>query len=142
MGKTVTEKIFESHVVDRPAEDVWVLRLDAVLCHEITTPTAILDLMSLGKDRGFDPSRIKAVIDHVSPAKDSNTATQGKVLREWARRRHITDFFDIGRNRTCLPAACWWSSCRVTPSPACSQTTPGLKRLRVISDSGAATFES
>jgi hypothetical protein len=27
MGKTVTEKIFESHVVDRPAEDVWVLRL-------------------------------------------------------------------------------------------------------------------
>ena len=43
-------------MVDRPAEDVWVIRLDAVLCHEITTPTAILDLMSLGKDRVFDPS--------------------------------------------------------------------------------------
>jgi 3-isopropylmalate/(R)-2-methylmalate dehydratase large subunit len=101
MGKTVAEKIFESHVVDRPAEDVWVIRLDAVLCHEITTPTAILDLMSLGKDRVFDASRIKAVIDHVSPAKDSNTATQGKVLREWARRHHITDFFDVGRNGVC-----------------------------------------
>jgi 3-isopropylmalate/(R)-2-methylmalate dehydratase large subunit len=101
MGQTVAEKIFETHVVDRPAEDVWVIRLDAVLCHEITTPTAILDLMSLGKDRVFDPSRIKAVIDHVSPAKDSNTATQGKVLREWARRHRITDFFDIGRNGVC-----------------------------------------
>lgn len=101
MGKTVAEKIFETHVVDRPAEDVWVIRLDAVLCHEITTPTAILDLMSLGKDRVFDPSRIKAVIDHVTPAKDSNTATQGQVLREWARRHHITDFFDIGRNGVC-----------------------------------------
>ncbi|MDO8943055.1 MAG: aconitase family protein, partial [Desulfobacterales bacterium] len=101
MGQTVAEKIFETHVVDRPAEDVWVIRLDAVLCHEITTPTAILDLMSLGKDRVFDPSRIKAVIDHVTPAKDSNTATQGKVLREWARRHHITDFFDIGRNGVC-----------------------------------------
>ena len=65
MGQTVAEKIFETHVVDRPAEDVWVIRLDAVLCHEITTPTAILDLMGLGKDRVFDPSRIKAVIDHV-----------------------------------------------------------------------------
>ncbi len=41
MGKTVAEKIFDSHVVDRPAEDVWVLRLDAVFCHEITTPIAI-----------------------------------------------------------------------------------------------------
>lgn len=101
MGQTVAEKIFETHVVDRPAEDVWVLRLDAVLCHEITTPTAILDLMGRGKDRVFDPSRIKAVIDHVTPAKDSNTATQGKVLREWARRHRITDFFDIGRNGVC-----------------------------------------
>ena len=101
MGKTVAEKIFESHVVDRPAADVWVLRLDAVFCHEITTPTAILDLMERGKDRVFDPARIKAVIDHVTPAKDSNTALQGKVLRDWARRHGITDFFDVGRNGVC-----------------------------------------
>jgi 3-isopropylmalate/(R)-2-methylmalate dehydratase large subunit len=101
MGKTVAEKIFETHVADRPAEDVWVLRLDAVLCHEITTPTAILDLMQRGKDRVFDPARIKAVIDHVTPAKDSKTALQGKVLRDWARRHAIQDFFDVGRNGVC-----------------------------------------
>jgi 3-isopropylmalate/(R)-2-methylmalate dehydratase large subunit len=101
MGKTVAEKIFETHVVDRPAEDVWVLRLDAVFCHEITTPTAILDLMERGKDRVFDPAKIKAVIDHVTPAKDSQTALQGKVLRDWARRHQIQDFFDVGRNGVC-----------------------------------------
>jgi len=101
MGKTVAEKIFETHVVDRPAEDVWVLRLDAVFCHEITTPTAILDLMQCGKDRVFDPAKIKAVIDHVTPAKDSQTALQGKVLRDWARRHQIQDFFDVGRNGVC-----------------------------------------
>ncbi|MGE5256211.1 MAG: 3-isopropylmalate dehydratase large subunit [Hyphomicrobiales bacterium] len=101
MGKTVAEKIIESHVVDRPAEDVWVIRLDAVLCHEITTPTAILDLMARSKDRVFDPARIKAVIDHVTPAKDSNTARQGKVLRDWVRRHGIKDFFDIGRGGVC-----------------------------------------
>ena len=101
MGKTVAEKIIESHVVDRPTEDVWVIRLDAVLCHEITTPTAILDLMARGKDRVFDPARIKAVIDHVTPAKDSNTARQGKVLRDWVRRHHIKDFFDVGRGGVC-----------------------------------------
>jgi len=101
MGKTVAEKIFDTHVVDRPAPDVWILRLDAVFCHEITTPTAILDLMRKGRDRVFDPSKIKAVIDHVTPAKDSNTALQGKVLRDWVRRHQITDFFDVGRNGVC-----------------------------------------
>jgi 3-isopropylmalate/(R)-2-methylmalate dehydratase large subunit len=101
MGQTVAEKIFETHVVDRPAQDVWVLRLDAVLCHEITTPTAILDLVQRGKDRVFDPAKIKAVIDHVTPAKDSQTALQGKVLRDWARRHRIRDFFDVGRNGVC-----------------------------------------
>jgi 3-isopropylmalate/(R)-2-methylmalate dehydratase large subunit len=101
MGKTVAEKIFETHVVDRPAADVWVLRLDAVFCHEITTPTAIMDLVRRGRDRVFDPDRIKAVIDHVTPAKDSKTALQGKILRDWARRHRIRDFFDVGRNGVC-----------------------------------------
>lgn len=101
MGKTITEKIFESHLVDKPFEDTNVLKLDAVFCHEITTPIAITDLQARGKDRVFDPSKIKAVIDHVTPAKDSKTAEQGRILREWARRNEIKDFFDIGKNGVC-----------------------------------------
>ncbi|MDR2019180.1 MAG: 3-isopropylmalate dehydratase large subunit [Treponema sp.] len=101
MGKTIAEKIFDAHVADRPFGDVWVLKLDRVFCHEITTPIAISDLAAKNLDRVFDPARIKAVIDHVSPAKDSKTAEQGKILREWARRHGIEDFFDIGRNGVC-----------------------------------------
>ncbi len=101
MGKTIAEKIFDAHLVDNPFEDIYVIRLDAVFCHEITTPPAIQDLAARGKDRVFDPSKIKAVIDHVTPAKDSKTALQGKILRDWARRQHIQDFFDIGRNGVC-----------------------------------------
>jgi 3-isopropylmalate/(R)-2-methylmalate dehydratase large subunit len=52
-------------------------------------------------DRVFDPAKIKAVIDHVTPAKDSKTAMQGKILRDWARRHKILDFFDIGANGVC-----------------------------------------
>ncbi|MDR0761300.1 MAG: 3-isopropylmalate dehydratase large subunit [Treponema sp.] len=101
MGKTLAEKIFEAHLRDKPADDTWALGLDRVFCHEITTPIAINDLVSKGMDRVFDPAKIKAVIDHVSPAKDSKTAEQGKILRDWARRHGITDFFDIGRNGVC-----------------------------------------
>ncbi len=101
MGKTIAEKIFETHLVDEPFGDVCVLKLDRVFCHEITTPTAIQDLVTRGKDRVFDPDKIKAVIDHVTPAKDSKTAMQGKILRQWAKRHGIRDFFDIGNNGVC-----------------------------------------
>ena len=101
MGKTLAEKIFDAHVRDRPFEGTWVLNLDAVFCHEITTPIAVNDLAAKNLDRVFDPRKIKAVIDHVSPAKDSKTAEQGKILRDWARRQGIGDFFDIGRNGVC-----------------------------------------
>ena len=102
MGKTIAQKIFETHLKDKPfGDEVFVLNLDAVFCHEITTPIAITDLMARDKDRVFDPSKVKAVIDHVTPAKDSKTAQQGKILRDWARRNNIKDFFDIGRNGVC-----------------------------------------
>lgn len=101
MGKTIAEKIFDAHRVDMPFPDTHVLKLDRVFCHEITTPIAITDLMARGLDRVFDPTKIKAVIDHVTPAKDSKTAEQGKILRDWAKRHDIKDFFDVGRNGVC-----------------------------------------
>ncbi len=101
MGKTLAQKIFDSHLVEMAFGEAWVLRLDAVFCHEITTPIAINDLVAKGMDKVYDASRIKAVIDHVTPAKDSKTAEQGKIMRDWARRHGIKDFFDIGRNGVC-----------------------------------------
>ncbi len=101
MGQTIVQKIFAAHLRDEPFAGTCVLDLDRVLCHEITTPVAIADLEWRGKDRVFDPAKIKAVIDHVTPAKDSKTAIQGKILRDWAGRHAIPDFFDVGQNGVC-----------------------------------------
>ena len=101
MGKTISEKIFAAHLRDQPTPDSYVLNIDVVMCHEITTPIAITDLMAKGLDQVFDADKIKAVIDHVTPSKDSKTATQAKILRDWARRHKIKDFFDIGANGVC-----------------------------------------
>ena len=101
MGKTIAQKIFDSHIIDKPFENTFVISLDNVFCHEITTPIAINDLVTRNKDTVFDSTKIKAVIDHVTPAKDSKTATQGKILRDWAVRNNIKDFFDIGKNGVC-----------------------------------------
>ena len=101
MGKTIAQKIFDAHLVDNPSDDINVIKLDAVFCHEITTPIAINDLKRRGKNRVFDKTKIKAVIDHVTPSKDSKTAEQAKIMREWAREQDIKDFFDIGQNGVC-----------------------------------------
>ena len=34
MGKTAAQKIFAAHLVDTPADGVYVLSLDRVFCHE------------------------------------------------------------------------------------------------------------
>jgi len=101
MGKTIAEKIFSAHLRDTPTPENVILDIDVVMCHEITTPIAITDLEARGMDRVFDTTKIKAVIDHVTPSKDSKTAIQGKILRDWARRHKIHDFFDIGANGVC-----------------------------------------
>ena len=101
MGKTIAQKIFSSHLVESPFEGTNILKLDRVFCHEITTPIAINDLVERNKDRVFDSTKIKAVIDHVTPAKDSKCAMQEKILRDWAKRNNIKDFFDIGANGVC-----------------------------------------
>lgn len=98
---TIAEKIFRSHLRDEPFPGTKVLGIDVVMCHEITTPIAINDLVARGMDRVFDPSKIKAVVDHVTPSKDTKTAMQAKILRDWARRHGIKDFFDIGQNGVC-----------------------------------------
>ncbi|MCD6580626.1 MAG: 3-isopropylmalate dehydratase large subunit [Desulfuromusa sp.] len=101
MGQTLAEKIFDSHLRDEPFQGTKILSLDRVLCHEITTPIAIADLIWREKDRVFDRDKLKVVIDHVTPSKDTKTATQAKILRDWARRHEIPDFFDVGRNGVC-----------------------------------------
>ena len=101
MGKTTAQKIFEAHLRDTPSEQNVVLDLDVVMCHEITTPIAVTDLEARGMDRVFDPDKLKVVIDHVTPSKDSKTALQAKIIRDWARRHKIKDFFDIGHNGVC-----------------------------------------
>ncbi len=101
MGMTIAQKIFAAHTRDNPSPGNVVLDLDVVMCHEITTPIAINDLVARGMDRVFDPNKIKVVVDHVTPSKDSKTATQAKILRDWAHRQGIRDFFDVGANGVC-----------------------------------------
>ena len=74
--KTMVEKIFDHHIDDEPFPGLYALNLDFVLCHEITTPAAINDLIDRNLDEVFDSTKIKATVDHVAPPKDIDTGIQ------------------------------------------------------------------
>ena len=100
MSQSLFEKVWDAHVVERlPGENALVF-VDRVVAHEITTPQGALEIQTKYDDQLFDKSRIVAMNDHVSPAKDTETAIQAKVLRQWAKRHGIT-LYDIGDNGIC-----------------------------------------
>lgn len=108
-GITALAKIIDRHLRETLPDGRMVLSLNHVWCHEITTPNAILDMQARGCDVVFDPNKIKAMIDHVTPAKDTASAVQGKILRDWCNK-HGIQFLDVGRNGVChaiIPEKGW-----------------------------------
>jgi len=108
-GKTAFQKIISKHLKKILPGGSMVLGLDRVWCHEITTPNAIIDATGRGCDMVCDPNKIKVMIDHVNPAKDTASAIQGKMVRDWSKK-HALQFSDVGRNGVChaiIPEKGW-----------------------------------
>lgn len=95
---TITEKILAAHCGKssvKPGELINA-KIDLVLGNDITAPTAIKEFERIGVDKVFDKDRIALVPDHFTPNKDIKSAQQVKMLREFARKFNITNFFEIG----------------------------------------------
>ncbi len=100
-GKTAFQKIIDAHCVKvLPADGRMVLKPDRVWGHEITPPIGILDAKEKGIDVVFNPNKIKMMIDHVNPPKDTDSAVQRKICYDWSGE-HGTEFLDTGRGGVC-----------------------------------------
>jgi 3-isopropylmalate/(R)-2-methylmalate dehydratase large subunit len=109
VGKTAFQKIIEVHLRKTLTDGNMVFDLDWVYGHEITTPNAILDARSRGCDVVFNPNRVKTMIDHVNPAKNTASAVQGQIMRGWSKEHNI-EFLEVGRNGVChgiIPEKGW-----------------------------------
>lgn len=100
MSKSVFEKVWDSHVVENLPGDNYLVFMDQIVAHEITTPQGAIEIEESFGGSLYAPDRIIAINDHVSPAKDTATAIQAKVLRDWAKKYKIK-IFDIGDNGIC-----------------------------------------
>ncbi len=99
MGSTITEKILAAHAgLDKVERgEIINARIDLALANDITAPLAIKAFRNMGAERVFDPDKVALVPDHFMPAKDIQSAEQCAMMRDFAREKGITHFFEIGR---------------------------------------------
>lgn len=108
MGQTITQKILAAHSGREAVEPGELInaRVDLVLGNDITAPIAIQEFEKIGAAGVFDRTKIALVPDHSTPNKDIKSATLVKIMREFARKHDIPNFFEVGRmgiEHTLLP---------------------------------------
>ncbi|HBC92376.1 MAG TPA: 3-isopropylmalate dehydratase large subunit [Pelotomaculum sp.] len=99
MSMTITEKILAAHAGRKrvsPGELINA-RVDLTLGNDITAPVAVREFEKIGVAGVFDRERVALVPDHFTPNKDIKSAGQVAILREFARKHDLPNFFEVGR---------------------------------------------
>ncbi len=104
---TITEKILAAHCGKSAVEpgEFIMAKVDLAMGNDITAPLAVQELERRGLDV-WDREKIALVPSHYTPAKDLKSAEMIKIMRDFARRRNIKHFFEIGEagvDHTLLP---------------------------------------
>ncbi len=98
MGMNMTEKILARHAgleEVKPGQLIFC-KLDMVLANDVTAPPSIKEFEKIGRPV-FDPAKIALVPDHFTPNKDIKTAGLTKIVRDFAAKHKIVNYFEIGR---------------------------------------------
>ena len=99
MGMTITEKILAAHSEKKTVAPGELIssKVDVVLGNDITAPVAIKEFEKIGVPDVFDKEKVVLVPDHFTPNKDIKSAEQAKLLRSFAKKHELTNYFEVGR---------------------------------------------
>ncbi len=99
MGMTISENILASHcgkTTVSPGEFIEA-NVDIALGNDITAPLAIKEFEKMNFGKVWDNEKIVLVPDHFTPNKDIKSAIQSKILRDFAKKYNIKNYFEVGR---------------------------------------------
>jgi len=99
MTMTMTQKIIAAHCGKaevRPGEIVMAAT-DVVMGNDVTAPIAIREMEKYGFREVFDREKVVLVLDHFTPNKDIKAAQHCQEVRNFARNRGISHFYDVGQ---------------------------------------------
>jgi len=100
MGRTLFEKVWNTHLVRELPGGNALIFVDRAVLYELLGPPAIELIEHDFEGALYDARRIIAVNDHVSPAKDTSTAELARELRAWSKKRGVR-LYDVGNNGIC-----------------------------------------
>mgnify|MGYP000055962618 CR=1 FL=1 len=100
MGKTLFDKVWDAHVVDRVENGPDILYIDKHLIHEVTSPQAFQELEQRNIPI-FRPDQIVATADHNTPTinqhlpiKDELSRKQLEQLTANCEKNNISTYID------------------------------------------------
>lgn len=98
MGMTMSQKILAAHagLEQVSAGQLIEAKVDLVLANDITAPVAIKELQKAGLEHIFHQDKIALVLDHLTPNRDIKAAEQCRLVRNFAKEKGITHFYDVG----------------------------------------------
>ncbi|WP_018387422.1 3-isopropylmalate dehydratase large subunit [Ancylobacter sp. FA202] len=103
--RTLYDKIFDDHIIDRQEDGTCLLYIDRHLVHEVTSPQAFEGLRVAGR-RVHAPSKTLAVVDHNVPTTDRRfgiddpeSRIQVETLAENAREFGVEYFNELDKRQ-------------------------------------------
>ncbi len=94
MGLTLLEKILLKATPKKHLEDFIYAKVDFCFGNDVTAPLAVKEFLKAGFSSVFSQSKIAFVCDHFVPARDAQSANNVKLLKDFALRFKIKNFFD------------------------------------------------
>ncbi len=95
---TITEKILALHCGEKkvtPGQFI-LADVDIALGNDITAPLAIEEVEKLNKKNLPHPEKVVLVSDHFTPNKDKESANQCLVVKKFAKKYAINNYFELG----------------------------------------------
>ena len=98
MSMTMTQKILAAHAGLEQVNPGQLIeaKLDLVLGNDVTTPPAIKVFEETGAADVFDKSKVALVPDHFTPNKDIKSAEHCAMMRTFAKRFDIDNYYEQG----------------------------------------------
>ncbi len=99
MAMTMTQKILcrGAGMTEVKADMLINAKVDAVLGNDITAPPAICEFEKYGFTKVFNKKKIILIPDHFCPNKDIKSAEQAKIMRDFAEKQEIVNYFEVGK---------------------------------------------
>lgn len=99
MSMTISQKILARHcgLESVKAGELIEANVDLILGNDLTAPVAIREFSKIKDAKVMDPDKVVIVMDHFTPNKDIQSATQCKVCREFAKEQGIKSIYDVGK---------------------------------------------